>query len=378
MGSACAYFVVSNPDFAGRVVVIEPDPSYANCATSRSWGGIRQQFTTPENIKMSQFGAEFVRHVGHYLAIEDEAPDLGFQENGYLFLVSHAQEALARAGQELQLSLGAKVKFLDREALALSFAWLNLEGVLGATLEAENSGWIDPQTLLRAFRRKAQSLGVEYLQDRVVSMEIVGGAVVSVTGAESGRLSGAKIVNAAGPQAGRVAALAGVGLPVVPKKRSSFVFDCRHGPSKTPLTIDVSGLAFRREGGQYIAILPPDPDPDVDPEDLEPDYALFDERIWPILAERVPAFEAIKLTGAWAGHYDYNTLDHNAIIGPHPDVENLFFCNGFSGHGLQQSPAAGRAVSELLLYGEYRSLDLSRLSFDRIAKGQPIKEGSVV
>ena len=262
--------------------------------------------------------------------------------------------------------------------MASDFPWLSLDGIVGATFEIENSGWIDPQTLLRAFRRKAQALGAEYLQDRIVSMEIKRNAIVSVTGERSGTLFGAKIVNAAGPQAGRVAALAGVELPVVPKKRSSFVFDCRGGPSKTPLVIDVSGLAFRWDGGPYIAILTPEPDPDVDPDDLEPDYTLFEERVWPILAERVPAFEAIKLAGAWAGHYDYNKLDQNAIIGPHPEVGNLFFCNGFSGHGLQQSPAAGRAVSELLLYGEYRSLDLARFSFDRIAKGQPIKEGSVV
>ena len=145
-----------------------------------------------------------------------------------------------------------------------------------------------------------------------------------------------------------------------------------------PFTIDVNGMAFRPEGGQYLAILSPPAEQDPDSDDLELEYELFEETIWPALAARVPAFEAIKLVRAWAGHYDYNTFDQNAIIGPHPEIGDLLFCNGFSGHGLQQSPAAGRAVAELIVHGKFLSLDLSNFGYERIAEGRAMTEVNVV
>ena len=156
------------------------------------------------------------------------------------------------------------------------------------------------------------------------------------------------------------------------------MFDCRDDVSDAPLVIDPTGVAFRPEGGRYLAIVSPPDAEDSDCEDLEPDYALFDEIIWPALAHRVPAFEAIKQTSAWAGLYDFNTFDQNAIIGRHPEIDGLLFCNGFSGHGVQQAPAAGRAVAELIAYGGYRELDLSAFAYARIEQGRPIPEINVV
>ena len=185
-------------------------------------------------------------------------------------------------------------------------------------------------------------------------------------------------MNAAGPQAGRLAALAGLDLPVTPRKRMSYVFDCRADLPRLPLTIDTTGVTFRPEGGQYIAIHSPPPEDDPVSHDLNEDYRPFEQVIWPALAARVPTFEAIKLTGAWAGHYDYNAFDQNAVVGPHPEVANFHFCNGFSGHGIQQSPAAGRAVAERILHGAYRSLDLSALGYARLIENRPLKEMNVV
>lgn len=378
MGSAIAYFLLSDPTFDGTVLVIERDPSYADCATTRSWGGIRQQFSTRENVEMSLFGVDFVRNAATALAVEGEAPDLGFKEQGYLFLASPAGLPVLERNVALQQSLAAQVELLQPDEIVARFPWMTVEGIAAGAFGPANEGWIDPSGLLQGFRRKARALGAVYVTDEVVAIRCDGNRIAGLSLKKGGEIACGRLVNAAGPQAGRVAALAGVDLPVAPRKRMSYVFDCREDISQAPLTIDANGVTFRPEGGQYIGIVSPPEDDDPDCDDLELDYRLFEETIWPTLAARVPAFEAIKLTGAWAGHYDYNSFDQNAILGPHPEIAGLYFCNGFSGHGIQQSPAAGRALAEHLVYGQYRSLDLSQLSYARIPENRPIKEANVV
>ncbi len=380
MGSAVAYFLAADPAFDGRVLVVEPDPGYGACATTRSWGGIRQQFSTPENVRMSLYGAAFVKRAAETLAVEGEAPDLGFRERGYLFLASQAGLPVLEANCRLQRELGAKVALLAPAELESRFPWLNTAGLAGGGFGLENEGWIDPAGLLQALRRKARALGATYVRDKVVGVALDRGRLASLRLEAAGKVDCRVLVNAAGPWAGAVARLAGAELPVRPRKRMTYVFDCREEPIEAPLTIDASGVAFRPEGQHYIAIVSPaaDDDADADPADLELEYELFHEVIWPALAARVPAFEAIKLTGAWAGHYDYNTFDQNAILGAHPEIGGLYFCNGFSGHGVQQAPAAGRAVAELIVHGAYRSLDLSALDYRRILENRPLKEANVV
>jgi sarcosine oxidase len=182
----------------------------------------------------------------------------------------------------------------------------------------------------------------------------------------------------AGIRAAALAGMAGIDLPVRPRKRFVYVFDCRDDIHTAPLTIDPSGVWFRPEGSGFICGVSPAEDQDPDCTDYELEYTLYEELIWPTLAERVPAFEAIKMSRAWAGHYDYNTLDQNVIIGKAPQIDNMLIASGFSGHGLQQSPAIGRALSELVTFGGYRTLDLSRLGYDRILNGQLIQEANVV
>ena len=378
MGSAVAYFLAADADFDGSIAVVERDPGYEACATTRSWGGIRQQFSTPENVKMSLYGAQFVRRAGELLEVDGERPDLGFKERGYLFLASPAGLPVIERNCAMQRDLGAAVAVLEPAELAERFPWLNLDGLAGAGCGLANEGWFDPDALLHGFRRKARALGVTYVKDEVVSVEVSRGRVTGLGLRAGGRLDCATLVNAAGPQAGALAALAGAALPVGPRKRMTYVFDCRAALPPLPLVIDVSGVAFRPEGAQYLAIVSPPQGQDFERDDFELEYGAFEEVIWPTLARRVPAFEAIKLTGAWAGHYDYNAFDQNAILGPHPEIEGLMFCNGFSGHGVQQSPAAGRAVAELIVHGRFRSLDLTKLLYARIAEGRPVQEENVV
>lgn len=378
MGSAIAYFLAGDSGFGGRVTVLERDPGYGNCATTRSWGGIRQQFSTPENIRMSAFGIEFIRKAPQLLAVDDEVPELGLREQGYLFLASDRGLATLEANCRLQNALGAATECLGPAELAERYPWLNPDGIAGAGFGPRDEGWIDPHALLRALRRKAQSLGVDYRRATAIALGRGNGRIDHVVLDDGERIGCGTVVIAAGPQSGAVAALAGVELPVSPRKRTSFVFDCRTDLGRVPLTVDPGGVAFRPEGRQYIAIVSPPADQDPDSEDLEPDYALFEDVIWPTLAHRVPAFEAIRLSGAWAGHYDYNRLDQNAVLGPHPVLGNLLFCTGFSGHGVQQAPAAGRAIAEYIVYGGYRSIDLHRFGYRRLMEGQSLPEANVV
>jgi sarcosine oxidase len=383
MGSAAAYFLAADPGFTGSVLVVERDPSYANCATTRSWGGIRLQFSTPENIRMSRFGVAFLREAPAALAVEGETPDLAFREHGYLFLASESGLAALRENHRRQTALGAPVTLLEPAELRSRFPWLGVDGIAAGTLGVRDEGWFDPAALLHALRRKARSRGVEYLHDEVDAVEVRGGRIHGVRLRRAGVVACARLVNAAGPHAARLADLAGCELPVQPRKRTTYVFDCRADPptrsslGAAPLVIDPSGVAFRPEGPRFIAI-GPDPADDPDSFDLEPDTAPFEAVVWPALARRVPAFEAIKMHGAWAGHYDFNTFDQNAIIGPHPEIGGLLFCNGFSGHGLQQAPAAGRAIAELIVHGRYATLDLSALGYERIPADRPVRELNVV
>ncbi|WP_319024896.1 NAD(P)/FAD-dependent oxidoreductase [Nisaea sediminum] len=381
IGSAIAYFLASVSGAPGSITVIERDSSYATASTPRSAGGIRQQFSNPENIEIGLFGHHFATHLGEYLSVDGECPDPSFVEGGYLFLAGPAGLEVLRQNHEEQTRHGADIALLDSVATSERFPWLNMDGIAGAAFGLRGEGWLDPNTLMQAFRRKARSLGVTYLEVEISGLEQDGSRVTAVRLADGGKISAGTVVNAAGPNAGRIAAMAGISLPVVPRKRNVFVFDCREvlAPA-VPLLIDPSGVYVRPESGGYICgVSPPaDQDPDSDTNDLEVEYHWFEEVVWPALAHRVPAFEAIKLTGAWAGHYDYNTIDQNGIVGAHPELTNFVFANGFSGHGLQQAPAVGRAVAELLTTGRFQTIDLARFGFERFASGALVLERNIV
>ena len=378
IGSSAAYFLASERGFGGSIAVVERDSTYAEAATPRSAGGIRQQFSTPENILISAFGASFIKSVKEHLTVGGDAPDLQFHEGGYLFLATGAGLRTLIANQQLQHELGAETQLLNPTELAANFPWLNTSDLAGGSFGPRNEGWLDPYSLLQAFRRKARSLGVTYIQDEVAGLEVAHNRVNGVTLRSGETIGCGAVINCAGVNAWRIAAWIGLDLPVRPRKRLVYVIDCREELTGVPLTIDPSGVWFRPEGANFICGVSPDEGNDPDSTDFELDYSLFEELIWPTLANRVPAFEAIKLIRAWAGHYDYNVLDQNVILGVAPHVPNFLMANGFSGHGLQQSPAIGRALSELVTFGTYRTLDLRRFSYERVLNGQAIREANVV
>lgn len=378
IGSSVAYFLAAEPAFTGSIAVIERDSTYTEAATPRSAGGIRQQFSTPENVLISSFGARFVKSVAEHLSVGNEKPELNFREDGYLFLSTGAGLRTLIGNQQLQRELGAGTLLMTPAELTERFPWLNCADLAGGSFGPVNEGWIDPYSLLQAFRRKARSLGVTYMQDEVAGIEVAQGRVNAVKLRSGEAIGCGAVVNCAGVNAWRIAAWVGLDLPVRPRKRFVYVFDCREELTGVPLTIDPSGVWVRPEGANFICGVSPDEGNDPDSTDFELDYRLFEELIWPTLAHRIPAFEAIKLIRAWAGHYDYNLLDQNAIVGAAPHIANFFMANGFSGHGLQQSPAIGRAVSELIAHGSFRTIDLRRFGYERVLNGEAIREANVV
>ncbi len=286
-----------------------------------------------------------------------------------------------RECHEIQVSCGAGTKIMTADEIKRDYPFYNLDDIVVGSHNLIDEGYFDGGTLFDWWKRSAREKGVEYIGNEVVSMQrnATGTRVETVT-LKSGEVIGCgTVVNASGPRAVLTSRMAGIELPVEPRKRYTYIFDAAQPLDRDlPLTIDPSGIHMRTDGAYYLAGGPPDDDPAVDYDDYEPDHSIWEEKVWPVLANRIPQFEAIKLINSWVGHYAFNTLDQNAILGPHTTVENFIFVNGFSGHGLQQSPAMGRGTSELITYGEYRSLDLSPFNFQRIERNEPFDEKAII
>ena len=374
-GCSTALFLAREPGFDGTVLVVERDPTYENAPSAKATGGFRQQFSTPENIRIGLFGVHFLKHLDEHLSIDGEIPDVGFRENGYLLLATESMLPAMLENNALQRELGADIHFRAPSELQARFPWLAVDGLAGGFLSDSNEGYVDPYSLLQAYRRKARSLGVDFVHDEAVSVQSDGARVTGVSLVGAGEVACGTVVNAAGAYgAPEICASLGVEIPIESRKRFTFVFECREPIGPTPLTITETGVAFRSEGRGFVSNVSPPPEQDPVTKDTEIEYELFEELIWPALASRVPVFEAIKQTGAWCCHYDYNTLDENLIIGSTPAFENFYLAAGFSGHGLQQSPAVGRALAELITFGEYRTIDLTRFGYQRVLTGEALRE----
>ncbi len=377
IGSAVAYFLTAAEGFQGRVLVIEKDPSYQDCSTTRSLASIRQQFSTPVNIQLSQFGVEFLRTVKDRLGADVE---VSFRESGYLLLASQQGKAILERNARVQTQQGADVCLLGPAELQARFPWLATSDLAAGCLGLSGEGWFDAHSLLHALRGTAEERGAEFLTGEVVGLHGSRQRLEAVQLDDGRVFPCGELVNAAGPAAGKIAGMAAIDLPVESRKRCVFVFDCRQAEvlQPCPLVVDVSGVYFRPEGQYFVCGVSPPEDQDPPTEDFRVDYHLFDEIVWPALAHRVPIFEAIKRVSAWSGHYAYNTLDQNAIVGRHPVMKNFLFANGFSGHGVQQAPAVGRGIAELIVHGAYQTVDITPLGFERIIEGRPVQELNVI
>ena len=382
MGSSTAWFLTDNADFNGSVLVVERDSSYENCSTAHTNSCMRQQFSAPLNVRISQFAADFVKNLRDYIG-DDRVPEQTIQNYGYMYLADNEDFAnTLRENQKVQLAEGAETQLLTADQIKAKYPFYDVDDIVLGSINRKDEGYWDGGTVFDWWRRSARDRGVEYISNEVtaITKNATGTRVDSVTLASGEVIACGQVVNASGPRANRTATMAGLDIPVEPRKRFTWIFSAQNPlDQELPLTIDPSGVHFRQDGPKtYLAGCPADPDPAVDFDDFHMDHSRWETHVWPIIATRIPQFEAIKVVTEWAGHYAYNTFDHNAILGPHTQVKNFVFLNGFSGHGLQQSPAMGRGTAEWLTYGEFRSLDLSPYKYERIPNNQPIIEKAVI
>ena len=371
----CTAFFLRELGFTGSVLVLERDMTFRTASTTLSAAGIRQQFSTALNARMSQFGIQFMRSLPERFGPDGE---IGLKERGYLIVTGPEGEAASRAGRARVVAEGAHIDWLDPAVLAARYPWLNVTDLAGGTLGVAGEGWFDAHLLLAAVRRAAKQSGVAFRQDEVVGVEAGPSGVAAVRTAAGERIGCGTLVCAAGPRSGALARLWGGVLPVEPRKRTVFVVRMPVDGRAMPLLFDVSGLWLRPEGDSFLCGIQPPPERDLHPgEDFEPDHDLFEELVWPALAHRIPAAEQLRLVRSWAGHYEMNLLDHNGVVGPDTAHPNLLYATGFSGHGVMHAPATGRAVAELVVHGAYRALDLAPLGFGRIARGEALRETAI-
>lgn len=372
MGCAAAYYLLKSEPKLG-VLILEKDPSYAKASTPLSDGNTRIQFNIRENIQMSQYGLEVLRHFAEEMEVNGVRPDPAFRRQGNLFVLDETSRDETFEGLQLQKSLGCEVHWLTPADVQRHFPLYNLKDCVAGTL-GPHDGTMSPMAVLDGYRRKAIALGAKYLPAEASEVSREGNRVTGVRLSSGETLSGRIVMNAAGPWAALVAKTAGVDLPVVPTKRQVTIVETNHhGEGVLPVLFLPSGLYVIHEGEGLFMIGKSFADDYVGTDNFTWEKTAFEEKVWPELVEYIPEFDRLKILRGWAGLYEVNTLDGNAILGEWPELKGFFLANGFSGHGFQQCHAVGRYTAERML-GTEPVLDLGIFSADRIIRNKPVFE----
>jgi glycine/D-amino acid oxidase-like deaminating enzyme len=375
MGSTTAYYLTKK-DPALKVVVIERDLAYTRASTTLSMVNARIQFSLKQNVQISQYAFNVLERFEDEMTVAGNRPSIAYHREGNLFLYEEAAADHAKAAMAMQQDLGCQVQWWTPDEIKAHYPLYEPQGLVGGTFGAQD-GHFDAYAVLMGFKANARAQGAVYIEDEVTELMVANRQITGVKTASGAACTSAAVVNCAGAWCTELARTAGVDLPVNPVKRQCFCVDPAVKPEgPLPLTILPSGFYFRTETGGMV-LLGKSMDEDPVGFDFTWDRNRFMDVLWLELAEFVPAFERLKLVRGWAGLYAVNTLDGNAILGEWPELKGFYLANGFSGHGLQQGPAVGRYISELII-GETPTLDLSIFNPQRILEGKPLAEGGLV
>ncbi len=374
MGSATAYNLMRiSPGV--KAAVIEMDPSYSRASTTLSMSNARIQFSFRPNVQISQYAFEVLENFEQEMAIDGNRPSIAYRREGNLFLVNEAGQNEAQASLKMQQALGCDVEWWTPEKIRERFPLYNPEGYVGATFGPKD-GHFDAYGVLMGYRAKAISLGAAFIHAEVSEITRTGNQITGVRLKTGEYITAGAVVNCAGAWCTEIARTVGVQLPVEPVKRQVFALDTKVKPDgPLPLTYIPSGMYFRTETGGLILLGKSMPEDPVGFSFTWEDKRFY-ELLWPDLVEFVPEFESLKLVRGWAGLYAMNTLDENAILGEWPELKGLYLANGFSGHGLQQGPAVGRYIAELITR-QTLSMDLSVFGPERILENRPLNESGI-
>ncbi|MCS0787603.1 FAD-binding oxidoreductase [Cytobacillus firmus] len=373
IGSSIAYNLL-NDGFTGKIVVFEKDGLYEFASTPRSAGGFRQLYTTVINMQLSKYSLQIYKDFSKDMSIDGEAAEIDFKQRGYLFLATDQMMPRFEKHLKLQNENGILSQLLEGESLLNIIPELNIDDIAGG-LYCSESGYLDPYSVMLGYVRYAKKLGAEYIYDEVDSLITETGKVKGIKLADGREYHAPVVVNCAGAWASILGDKAGLPLPVVPLPRQIFQFDIKE-PLKNylPLTMDPTGVYFRHEGEKFISGYAEEIEPGIN---FKWRRSAFEEHIWPVLANRIKNFEHAKIERGWSGLYDFNTEDHNAILGEYPAMKGYYVAFGFSGHGMQQAPAVGKCLSELIRTGKFETLDLSPLRVERFAEKDLIIEDAI-
>ncbi len=373
MGSTTAYYLTQK-DPRLKVAVIERDLTFAKASTALSMVNARIQFNLKQNVQISRFAFDVLENFEETMTVNDNRPSIAYHREGNLFLYKEEGVAATKEAMVMQKELGCKIEWWSPEEIRKNYPLYkpeNLEGIAGAAFGAED-GHFDAYAVLMAYKANARAQGAEYIEAEVKDLIFEGKQIVGVKTAAGDSYASEIVINCAGAWCNDLARSAGFELPVNPVKRQCFCADPATKPDRPlPLTFIPTGLYFRSETGGTMLMGKSMPDDVIGYNDFTWSQDRFMEVLWPELAEFVPEFERLKLVRGWAGLYAVNHMDGNGIIGEWPELKGFYLANGFSGHGLQQGPAVGRYLAELIT-GATPTLDLSIFSPQRILDKKPI------
>ncbi len=369
MGASTAYHLALRG--CTDVVLLESQPFFGQGATGKCAGGIRYQFSTAINIRLSQLSLPML---ARFEAETGQPIDLRYP--GYMLLATTEQNvAEFRRNVALQHSLGVMTEWLDGDEVRRRVPQLAADDVLAATYHA-GDGLADPHGVVAGYVAAARRLGVRaYTDAPVTAIETDGGRVVAVI-TPLGRVACRAVVNAAGPWAGIVGDMAGAPLPITPVRRQMLTTTALPDlPVDFPFVIDFAqSLYFHREGrGVLTGMSNPTQPPGFD-ESVDPDWELIHLEA---AVARLPLLAHAGLQAHWAGLYEV-TPDAHPIIGRVPHLENFVVVAGYSGHGFMHGPVAGLLVSEIILDGHAHTLDIDQLGYERFAAGRLVSEYNVI